>query len=131
MDRELKDYLDRQSDYLERQFAEVRAFQEETRRRFDEAREFRKETGRELAEIRDDVRRTRVLVEKLDDKVDLVAEGVESSTQVMRRLHEERGREQREHKAVIEAAHRHLERRVSEHDVEIGALGSRVRQLGT
>lgn len=117
MDQELKDYLDRQSDYLERQFAE--------------ARDFQKKADRQFTEIRDEVRRTRVLVEKLNDRVDLVAEGVESNTQVMRRLHRERGRELREHKAIIEAAHRHLERRVSEHDVEIPALGSRVRQLGT
>ncbi len=86
---------------------------------------------RQFAEIRDEVRRTRVLVEKLDDKVDLVAEGVESNTQVMHRLFDHGRQEQREHKTVIESAHRHLEHRVSEHDVEIAALGHRVRQLGT
>ena len=54
MDRELREYL-------ERQFAEASKFREKARRQF--------------AEIHDEVRRTRVLVEKLDDKVDLVAEG--------------------------------------------------------
>jgi len=51
MDQELKDYLDRQRDYLDRQFAETR---EETSRQFVEARE---ETNRQLAEVREEMNR--------------------------------------------------------------------------
>jgi chromosome segregation ATPase len=124
MDQELKDYLDRQADHLEREFAEAREFRKETSRRFEEV-------DRQFAELRDEVHQARILVEKLDDKIDLVAEGVQSNTEVMHRLVDEKGRELREHKVVMESAHRHLEQRVSRHDTEIAALGSRVRQLET
>ncbi len=143
MDQELKDYLDRQQAYLEREFAEAREFREETNRQFAKMNgQFAEINGQfvevngQFAEMKgridaleeklsDEIHLTRVLVEKLDDKVDLVAEGVQNNTEVMHRLFEENQRELREHKAVIEPAHRHLEQRVSRHDAEIAALRRR------
>ncbi len=158
MDQELKEYLNsqfaetnRRLDETNQQVAEnARRLNENTRRldemnrRLDETNQQVGENGRQLgennrlldetnqqvADLRDDVHQTRILVEKLDDKIDLVAEGVKNNTEVMHRLIEENQHELKEHKVVIESAHRHLEQRVSKHDTEIRELNRRVDVLG-
>jgi len=159
MDQELKDYLDRQSEYLERQFAELSGEIHQTRALVEKldgklsgeiekldgklSGEIEKLDGKLSGEIHQtrvlvekldgklsgEIYQMRILVEKLDDKIDLVAEGVQSNTEVMHRLVDENRHELQEHKVVMESAHRHLEHRVSGHDTEIVALRRRVRQL--
>lgn len=108
VDQELKDYLDRQKVDLDRQFAELR------------------ET---IDRNRDGIHQNRILIEGLNDKIETVAEGVSANTEVLHRLAGEKSEEIRETRQVLEAAHRHLEGRVSRHDEDIGQLGRRVALL--
>ena len=108
MDQELKEYLEARFGDMERRFANMES---------------------QLAEVKDETHLTRILAEKLNDKIDLVAEGVQANTEVMHRHREENRQELREFRSVMEASHRHLEGRVSVHDVKLEQLDSRVTFL--
>jgi len=68
-------------------------------------------------------------VEKLNDKIDLVAEGVQANTEILNRQAEESRREREEIRTVHGAAIQHLERRVTRHDDDVGQLDRRVGVL--
>lgn len=129
MDQELKDYFESRFGVIERRFDDVdRRFDAVDRRFGDVDRRFA-DMESQFAEVKDEIHQTRILVEKLDDKIDLVAEGVRSNTEVMHRLHEENRQELREFRSVMEPSHRHLEGRVSAHDDELEQLDNRVTFL--
>ena len=119
MDQELKDYLEARFGDIESRFGDMEG-------RFGELRQ---DMDRQFAEVKDEIHQTRILVEKLNDKIDLVAEGVQSNTEVLHRHREENRQELREFRSVMEASHRHLEGRVSAHDDELEQLDNRVTFL--
>ena len=78
----------------------------------------------EIRAVRDENHQTRLLFERLEDKVDLIAEGVRTNTETMHRLHEESREELREFRVIMGSSHRHLEGWVSDHDTRIERLES-------
>jgi len=152
MDQELKDYLDGRFgqfagrfDELQRGIAETRTVlrgeitgvRDELRGEITGVRDelqgeitgVRDELRGEIVGLRDENHQTRILVEKLNDKIDLVAEGVQNTNERLDRLMEESRREHEETRKVFGSAIRHLERRVTRHDDEIGQLNGRVGLL--
>ena len=90
MEQDLKDYLDRQFTELRQDMN--RRFEETTRStngRFEEMDGRFEAMSGEIAGLRDEAHQTRVLVETLNDKIDLLAEGVTANTEVMHRRFEE------------------------------------------
>jgi hypothetical protein len=115
MDQELKDYLDLKFAETSRHFAEINGKLTEH--------------DRLLAELREGQHQNGILLERLDENIRTVAEGVETNREVMYRLHEENRRELREFRVIFEPAHIELEHRVSGHDDEIEDIGGRVKTL--
>lgn len=140
MDQELREFLERRFGDMEDRFAELR--QDVDRRITDvqgDVGGLRDDvtglkgdvTGlrEEVTGLRDEVHLTRVLVEKMNDKIDVVAEGVQANRETMYRLHEISRQELREFRDVMTASHRHLEGRVTAHDGDIEKLDNRVTFL--
>jgi len=143
MDPELKDYLDGQFAKVDGQFATVDGQFAKVDGHVAELGGQVAELGGQVAELggqfatlqgkiseaRDENHQTRILVEKLNDKIDLVAEGVQTNTEFMHRQIEDTRQEREEIKTVLGASIRHVERRVSRHDDDIGQLNRRVGLL--
>lgn len=133
MDQELRDYFDRRFDEVGRRFEGMESRLEGMESRLggveSQLAEVRQDMASQFAEVKDEIHQTRILVEKLNDKIDLVAEGVQANTEVMHRHREENRQELREFRSLMEASHRHLDGRVSAHDVELEQLDNRVTFL--
>lgn len=119
MDQDLKAYLDSRFAEFGGRITELR---DEMDGRFTEM------DGR-TSEIRDQNHQARILVEKLNDKIDLVAEGVQANTEILHRHTEQHRQEREEDRDLFGSSIRHLERRVTRHEEEIGELKQRVGRL--
>ena len=101
---ELIAYLDRRFDQVDRRFEQVDRRFEQVDQRF-----------REL----------HILVEAMDDKIDLVAEGVLANTDMIHALRADMNREFEEVKAVNRLSYAEMDRRWREHDRRIADLEAR------
>ena len=105
MDADLIAYLDRRFDQVDRRFDQVDRRFEQVDQRFEQF----DQRFREL----------HILVEAMDDKVSLVAEGVLTNTELIHALRTDMNRELEEVKAVNRLSYAELDRRWREHDRRI------------
>ena len=111
MDADLIAYLDRRFDQVDRRFGQVDQRFDQVDRRFEQV-------GQRFRELH-------ILVEAMDDKISLVAEGVLTDTELIHALGADMLRELEEVKAVNRLSYAELDRRWREHDRRIADLEAR------
>jgi len=123
MDEELRDYLDQQFKSIDERFREnseqLQQFRQETTERFEGVDQRFEGIGerfggleQRLERVETGVRENRVLIEALDGKVQLVAEGVISGNESREAFQEEVAKEFKEVRATMNLHFSHLDPRV-------------------
>lgn len=132
MDPELIAYLDSRFAFLDSRFAQQDARFTQLDQRFEaigqrfEAIDQRFEAiDRRFDDVQQDVREVHILVEEMDRRVELVAEGVMANTERIRDLRSEMERQFDEVKAVNRFSYAELDRKLRDHDRRITDLEAR------